>query len=291
MKFGSQSEVAPLKSLLLKRPREAFISQKNIQSQWKKLHFLASPNYKKAIEEYDRFMELLGKFIPEIHYLPKNNQTTLDSIYVHDPVLITKKGAILCNMGKAQRQGESRAIAEFLPKIGLPVLGTIAEPGKLEGGDVVWLNEETLAVGRGYRTNAEGIRQLKKIARGLVKEFIEVPLPHWNGPEDVLHLMSLISPIDYSTALVYSRLLPVSFREKLLEFGFKLLEVPDSEFSTMGCNVLAIAPRKCVMLAGNPQTKTILEENGVEVWEYQGKEISFKGEGGPTCLTRPLLRE
>jgi arginine deiminase len=291
MKFGSQSEVAPIKSLMLKHSREAFISQKKIQSQWKKLHFLAVPNYKKAVEEYDRFVELLGKFVPEIHYLPKNNQTNLDSIYVHDPVLITKKGAILCNMGKAQRKGEPQAISEFLPMIGLPVLGTITKPGKLEGGDAVWLNEETMVVGRGYRTNAEGIRQLKKLTKGLVKEFIEVPLPHWNGPEDVLHLMSLISPIAYSMALVYSRLLPVPFREKLLELGFELLEVPNSEFSTMGCNILAVAPRKCVMLAGNPKTRKILEASGVEVWEYQGNEISFKGEGGPTCLTRPLLRE
>ena len=161
----------------------------------------------------------------------------------------------------------------------------------LEGGDVVWLDERTLAVGRGYRTNDEGIRQLKELTSDIIDEYVVVPLPHWKGPEDVMHLMSLISPVDHGLAVVYSNLLPVPFLERLLKRGIKLLDVPDDEFETMGCNILAMAPGKCVMVSGNPQMKRMLEHEGVEVWEYAGEEISRKGAGGPTCLTQPLLRE
>ena len=149
----------------------------------------------------------------------------------------------------------------------------------------------TIAVGRGYRTNDEGIRQLRQLTAELIDELIVVALPHWQGPNDVLHLMSLISPVDYNLALVYSKLLPVPFREWLLAWGIKLLEIPDAEYDSMGCNVLAVAPRKCIMLAGNPRTKAMLVNEGVEVWEYEGEEISRKGAGGPTCLTRPILRK
>lgn len=291
MKFGCQSEVDQIKSLLLKHPKDAFISLDNIQSQWKELNYLASPDYDKAIKEYENFVEYLKKSIPDIYYLPQNDKTELDSIYVHDPVIITNKGAILCNMGKEKRRAEPSAAGEFLLEFGIPILGSITGEGTLEGGDVVWIDERTLAVGLGYRTNEEGIRQLKELSRDIVDEFIVVPLPHWKGPGDVLHLMSLISPIDHDLAVVYSRLLPVPFREWLLRRGIRLLEVSDSEFETMACNILAVSPRKCIMISGNPRTKQMLEDKGIEVWEYGGEDISMKGAGGPTCLTRPLLRE
>lgn len=291
MKFGGQSEVDHIKSLLLKHPKDAFITQENIQSQWKELNYLASPDYDKAVEEYDNFIGYLKKFIPEIYYLPQNDKTGLDSVYVHDPVIITNKGAILGSMGKERRCAEPQAAGEFLLELGVPILGHITGEGKLEGGDVVWIDEHTLAVGLGYRTNEEGIRQLKELSRDIVDEFIVVPLPHWRGPDDVMHLMSLISPVDRDLALVYSRLMPVSFREWLQRRGIQLVDVPDSEFETMGCNVLAVSSRKCLMISGNPKTKKMLEDKGVRVWEYKGEEISMKGAGGPTCLTRPLLRE
>ena len=291
MKFGCQSEVDQIKSLLLKHPKDAFMSQEYIQSQWKELNYLASPDYDKALKEYDNFVEYLKKSISKIYYLPQNDKTGLDSIYVHDPVIITNKGAILCNMGKEKRCAEPSAAGEFLPELGIPILGSITGEGTLEGGDVVWIDERTLAVGLGYRTNEEGIRQLKELSRDIVDEFIVVPLPHWKGPGDVLHLMSLISPIDHDLAVVYSRLLPVPFREWLLRRGIRLLEVSDSEFETMACNILAVSPRKCIMISGNPRTKQMLEDKGIEVWEYGGEDISMKGAGGPTCLTRPLLRE
>jgi len=291
VKFGGQSEVEQIKSLLLKHPKDAFISQDNLQSQWKELNYLASPDYEKALEEYDSFVEYLEKSIPEIYYLPQNDKTGLDSIYVHDPVIITNKGVILGNMGKEKRREEPSAGGEFLLELGIPILGTITGEGKLEGGDVVWFDERTLAVGLGYRTNEEGIRQVKALTRDFVDELVVVPLPHWKGPDDVMHLMSLISLIDHDLAVIYSRLLPVPFREWLLRRGIQLLEVPDSEFETMACNILAVSPRKCIMISGNPRTKQMFENKGIEVWEYVGEEISMKGAGGPTCLTRPLLRE
>lgn len=291
MRIGSQSEVNPIKSLLLKHPREAFKSQEDIHSQWKALNYSDCPDYTKAIKEYEDFVGLLKKFVSDILYLPQNAKTGLDSIYVHDPVIITNSGAILCNMGKEMRRAESVAIREFFLQSRIPLLGSITGEGRLEGGDVVWLDENTLAVGQGYRTNAEGIRQLKALTRFFVQEFFVVPLPHWKGPDDVLHLMSLISPISEGLAVVYSELLPVPFRDWLLQRGMRLLEVPDSEFETMACNILAVSPGRCIMLSGNPRTKKLLESEGIEVFEYTGEEVSKKGAGGPTCLTRPLLRE
>jgi N-dimethylarginine dimethylaminohydrolase len=290
VKFGSQSEVGKIERILLKHPKDAFISQKNTEAQWRRLNYSGCPDYDKVLKEYEYFVELLRKEVSEIHYLPRSDKTGLDSIYVRDALVVTDKGAVLCNMGKKEREGEPKAVGDFLPELGIPILGAITGDGRLEGGDVVWLGERTLAVGLGYRTNEDGIRQLKELTTELVTEFVVVPLPHWRGPSDVLHLMSLISPVDCNLAVVYSRLLPVPFREWLLERGMKLVEVLDSEFETMACNVLAIAPRKCIMLSGNPKTKRMLEDEGVEVFEYEGEEISTKGAGGPTCLTRPLLR-
>ena len=290
MKFGSQSEVGKIKSILLKHPKDAFVSQKNIDAQWKKLNYSDCPDYAKAVDEYENFVERLKEEASEIHYLPKSDETGLDSLYPRDALIITNKGTILCNMGKKERQGEPKAAGDFLSELGIPILGAITGQGRLEGGDVIWLDECTLVVGQGYRTNESGISQLRKLTAGTVDDFIVVPLPHWRGCENVLHLMSLISPIDNDLAVVYSRLLPVPFREWLLYRGVRLVEVPDSEFETMGCNVLAIAPRRCIMLSGNPQTKQMLKDEGVEVFEYQGEEISRKGAGGPTCLTRPLFR-
>jgi N-dimethylarginine dimethylaminohydrolase len=291
MPFGCQSEVGKIKHLLLKHPKQIFIDQENILRQWETLNYLGAPDFEKALQEYEQFVSLLRAHIPEISFLPPNDHTGLDSIYVHDPLLVTNKGAILCNMGKALRRGEPTAIGDFLQELGVPILGAITGKGRLEGGDVVWIDERTLAVGRGYRTNDEGIRQLKELTANLVNEFVVVPLPHWQGPNDVLHLMSLISPVDHDLALVYSKLLPVPFREWLLARGIKLLEVPEAEYDSMGCNVLAVSPRKCIMLAGNPRTQALLVNEGVEVWEYVGEEISRKGAGGPTCLTRPIWRE
>jgi N-dimethylarginine dimethylaminohydrolase len=274
--------------MLLKHPREAFAGQQKVDEQWGPLHYLGRPDYGRALAEYEAFAGLLQGFGMEIAYLPADD-TSLDSIYTHDPLIVADLGAVLGNMGKAARVPEPEAAGRYLEGMGVPVLGRIAGQGRLEGGDVLWVDERTLAVGQGYRTNAEGIRQLGEILGDSV-EIVPVPLPHWTGPDDCLHLMSFISIVDGDLAVVYSRLMPVPFRQWLQARGFTLVEVPDEEYDTFACNVLAVAPRRCVMLAGNPITQRRLQEAGAEVRTFDGKEICLKGTGGPTCLTRPILR-
>lgn len=290
MIFTPQSETGRLRKLLLKHPREAFCDQQTIDREWQLLRYTAPPDFERALEEYDRFVALLRQFDIEIYFLPASDTTTLDSIYVRDAAVFCDKGAILCNTGKAARGSEPAEQERFFREMGIPIHGHIAGDGRLEGGDVVWLDEDTLAVGRSYRTNAEGILQLRELVAGCAETVIEVPLPHWRGPDDVFHLMSILSPIDRNLALVYSPLLPIPFRDYLLSRGMRLIEVPDSEFASMACNVLAVAPRTCIMLAGNPQTQERLEREGVEVHVFRGNEICHKGAGGPTCLTRPMVR-
>lgn len=288
--INGQSETGTIKSALMKSPASAWFGQEYINRQWEKLHYPEKPSFEKALQEYNYFASIIEENVAEVYYLPEDDNTGPDSIYTHDPVIITGKGAVLCRMGKKERESEPDAIGKYLEKLGVPVIGRIEPPGKLEGGDVVWFDDDTAAVGLGYRTNREGAAQLRKLTEGLVKEIIEVPLPHWNGPEECLHLMSMISPVDRDLAVVYSRLMPVPFRELLIDKGIKLIEVPDEEYDNFACNVLALAPRRCVMIAGSPRTKAALEREGVTVFEYPGEDVSIKGGGGPTCLTRPLLR-
>ena len=288
-----QSEFAPLERVVLKHPREAFIDQATIAAQWRSLGFSGAPDLERAASEFDALVDLLRAGGAEVHLLPRDDRTTLDSIYVRDAAIVCDRGAIICRMGKAARLQEApaqeRALAALSPTA-VPIIGRIEPPGTVEGGDVAWLDRRTLAIGRGYRTNDEGIRQLRRLLGDSIDELIVVPLPHWRGAGDVMHLMSLISPVDHDLAVVYSPLLPVPFREQLLARGMQLVEVPDEEFETMGTNVLAVKPRVCVMLAGNPRTMRRLQDSGAIVIQYEGMEISVKGAGGPTCLTRPIAR-
>lgn len=276
--------------LLLKHPRDAFRDAASIARQWRALNFTAPPDFDNAVAEYERFVATLADHPVAIHFLPADTETTLDSIYVRDASVVCDRGAILCRMGKAARNSEPAAQQAGFQAIGQPILGVVTAPGCLEGGDVVWLDRRTIAVGRGYRTNDAGITQLRALLGDAVDDVVVVPLPHWRGPSDVFHLMSIISPIDRDLAVVYSPLMPVPFREFLLNRGITLVEVPDEEFESMGANVLATAPRRALMLAGNPVTRDRLERAGADVVEYEGYDISLKGGGGPTCLTRPLLR-
>jgi len=284
------TEVGRLTRVLVKHPRDSFVSDTLIAAQWQALGFSAPPSLANAIEEYEAFLAVLRAAGAQIDFLPADGRTNLDSIYARDASIVGPRGIILCRMGKRLRAGEPAAQKADLRKLAVPIAGEITEPGCLEGGDVVWLDEGTIAVGRGYRTNAEGILQLRALLGDSIDELIVAPLPHWRGSGGVLHLMSLVSPVDRDLAVVYSPLLPVPFREALIERGLRLVEVPDEEFDTMGTNVLALAPRECLMLAGNPKTRAALERAGARVTEYVGKEISVKGAGGPTCLTRPLAR-
>jgi len=291
MASGIQSDVGRIERILLKHARDAFRDDELIATQWQELNYLAPPDLARAIEEYDRLVSLFEGWGIEVVFAPADPEVGLDSIYVRDAAVLCDRGAILCNMGKSGRRSEPRALESVLTRSGVPIMGAITGPGRVEGGDVTWLDSRTLAVGRGYRTNDAGIEQLRSLLGDTIDELIVVPLPHAKGPDDVFHLMSIVSPVDDDLAVVYSPLMPVPFRERLLERGTRLVEVPDEEFESMGCNVLAVAPRRCVMLAGNPGTERRLKEAGAEVHVFEGEEISAKGAGGPTCLTRPLSRE
>ena len=280
------SDIGPWSHIVVHHAREAFGSDAEIARQWRALNFSAAPDYGRAVDQYDRFVDLLRTSGAAIH--PEHSLLTLDAIYVRDASVMCARGAILCRMGKPQRQAEPAALADTYRALGIPVAGASMAPGTLEGGDVTWLGPRLVAVGRGYRTNDEGIRQFRALLGDTVDEVIVVALPHHRGPGDVFHLMSIISPIDRDLAVVYSPLMPVPFRERLLDLGYALVEVPGEEFDSMGANVFALSPRRCLMVEGNPKTRAALERARAEVLVYEGSEISLKGGGGPTCLTRPI---
>lgn len=284
------SEHGPLASVLVKHAREAFINDATIASQWRGLNFSAPPDLARALDEYDRFIEVISIAGCEILWLPADGNTSLDSIYTRDAAVATQDGVVLASMGKAARAGEPAAQERALRACGWRIAGAIRPPGHLEGGDLIWLDDRTLAIGLGARTNEHGIQQLRTLLSGSIDELIVVPLPDYPGQHDVMHLMSLVSPVDRDLAVVYSRLLPETFRQTLRQRGYRFVEVPDDEFDAMACNVLALGPRQCVMLNGNPKTRLALERAGATVHVYDGDEISLKGGGGPTCLTRPLAR-
>lgn len=284
------SEVGPIRQVVVKHAKDAFGGPERIGREWQALNFTSPPNFARAVDEYDQFLDLIGQGGIDVRCLPPDAEAGLDSIYTRDASVATPRGMILCRMGKALRDGEPAAQDRAFLRWGVPVIGAIRPPGRLEGGDVVWLDARRVAVGQGYRTNADGIAQLRALLGDMIDELLVVPLPHWRGPRDVFHLMSILSPIDHDLAVVYSPLLPVPFRDRLRDLGLMFVEVPDDEFESMGANVLALAPRKALVVAGNPRTRLLLEQAGVEVAVYSGIEISVKGGGGPTCLTRPIVR-
>ncbi len=282
------SDYGKIKRVLLKSAKEAFGSENKINQEWEKLNYLNPVNFEKSVEEYENFK---SHFSDSNTLLLPQSQSSMDSIYCRDTSLATDYGLILFNMGKEARRSEPKAIEKYARENNLDILGWVESPGTCEGGDMCWLNEKTLAIGHTYRTNYEGINQIKAFLEPKGIEVLVVELPHYKGPEDVFHLMSIISPLDRNLAMVYSPLMPIYFREELVRRGIDLVECPDEEFESMGCNVLALAPRKCLIVEGNPESVKRLQEAGCEVIEYRGEEISQKGCGGPTCLTRPLERE
>ncbi len=283
--------VDPLRRVIMKSPVTAWKNTNNVKKYWKDLNFISQPKFDKSVFQFNQLTSLIESFGTEILMLPKNDETNLDSIYTHDAGIATSEGIIICNMGKKIRKNEPMALKNFLIENNLPIVGEIKDPGIIEGGDIIWINERTVAVGEGYRTNKKGIQQLRDILGNQVDDVIPVPLPHWLGPENCLHLMSNVSPIDHNLFLIYPKLLPVKFIKFLKSQNIKLIKVPDKEYESMACNVLPLAPKKCIMMSGNPITKTLLESNNVEVFTYDGSEISLKGAGGPTCLTRPIYRQ
>src|SRR3954466_3360594 len=284
--YGGQSMVAPLRRVLVRRPDEAFGGAD--PAVW---HYTSRPDLAAARREHDALVEILRAAGAEVIEHAEPQPQRADAIFVFDPALITDQGAVLLRMGKALRRGEEEAMGRRLQEMGVPILGALHGEATAEGGDLLWLDRRTLAAGHGFRTNAEGLRQLWEILDPLGVEVLPVELPYFGGPEACLHLLSLISLVDDDLAVVYSPLLPVSFWRLLRDRGIRLIEVPEEEFATQAPNVLALAPRRLLMLEGNPITQKRLEEAGCEVLTYRGREISLKAEGGPTCLTRPVFRE
>ncbi len=280
MSSTCHSEYGKLKSLFIKKCADAFVSDSQIEKQWSQLNFLGKPDFQKAISEYGSFESILTKHTETIYHLPADNNVTMDSIYCRDAAIATNNGMIICNMGKAARNNEPFAEQKAFEENNIPVLGIIKSPGTVEGGDVAWLDENTLAVGHTYRTNEEGIEQLRQLLKPIGVDIVVTSLPHYKGTSDVFHLMSIFSPVDKNLAVVYSPLMPIAFRNLLLNKNYELVEVPDEEFESMGCNVLALAPRQCLMVEGNSKTKSLLEKAGCKVTEYKGNEISVKGGGG-----------
>jgi N-dimethylarginine dimethylaminohydrolase len=287
----AHSEYGKLRSLFLKRASDAFINNAHLEKEWQQLNYTGKPDFEKAVSEYAKFESLLKETGTSLFYLPQSDRVNMDSIYCRDAAIATNKGMIICNMGKAARKNEPKKEEMAFTENHIPVLGTIKSPGTVEGGDVAWLDEHTLAVGHSYRTNEEGIAQLAALLNPIGVEIVVSALPHYKGTGDVFHLMSILSPVDKKLVVVYSPLMPIAFRNYILKKGYELIEVPDDEFETMGCNVLALSPRECLLVSGNSKTKSLLQKAGCKVIEYMGNEISVKGGGGPTCLTRPVWRE
>ena len=277
---------APLQSVLVRRPDEAFGAAD--PARW---HYADQPYLPLAQQEHDALVNtLLGAGVEVVYHdapLPDH----ADAIFVHDPALLTEGGAIILRMGKALRHGEEAALALSLRRLGVPILYELHGAATAEGGDLLWLDERTLAVGLGFRTNAAGFDQLGEALAGLGVALVPVQLPYFEGPDACLHLMSLISLVDRDLAVVYRPLLPVPFYQLLEARGVALIDVSDEEFATMGTNVLALAPRRCLLLEHNHATRRALLAAGCEVMTYRGDELSLKAEGGATCLTRALSRD
>jgi dimethylargininase len=255
---------------------------------WKPYGWREEPDPARMEEEHEAFRALLGDAGVEVIVAATPHSLDPDAIYVYDPALVTDDGAVMLRPGKEGRRGEVEVMAADFVEAGLPIAGRLDAPAMVEGGDTLWLDERTLLVGRGYRTNDEGIRQLAEVLPGV--DVVAFDLPHLRGAGEVLHLMSLLSPLDVDLAVAYPPLMPVRLMELLAERSVELVEVPDEEFETMGPNVLALGPRVALALEGNNETRRRMEKAGVDVRVYRGDEISRKGDGGPTCLTRPLLR-
>lgn len=284
--FGSQSMIGRLRKVLVKRPGPAFAGAD--PALW---HYTARPDLEVARQEHDALVALLQRAGAEVFYHDEPQPGRADAVYVYDPALVTDEGAVLLRMGKDLRRGEEAPMGRRLEALGVPLVYTLEGEARAEGGDFLWLDHDTLAAGLGFRTNAEALRQLRVVLGRLGVTLLPVDLPYYAGPEACLHLLSLISLVDEHLAVVYPPLLPVPFWQALQARGYHLVEVAPEEFGTMGTNVLALAPGECIMLEGNPRTQARLEAAGCRVWTYRGEEISLKAEGGPTCLTRPILRE
>lgn len=279
---------APLKRVLVCKPDTAGWGSSD--STWKDLGYFHAPRLDRAASQHATLVEALEHAGAEVLYLPGGEELTLDSVYAHDASFTTDHGVILMHMGKRNRRGEGLYHRMVCEAEEIPLLGTIEPPGLTEAGDMVWLDETTLLIGEGYRTNADGIGQMRRLLEPHGIEVLGAPLPHGPGPDACLHLMSLISILSERTAVVDLPWLSVSTVQLLENKDFDLIHIDSSERDGMGCNVLALGDKRLLAIEENTKTNARLRQAGFDVLTYPGSEISSNGSGGPTCLTRPILR-
>ncbi len=282
-RFGAQSMTAPLRDVLVKRPGPAFGRAFDDPRHG----FLHPVDLALAEREHDRFVELLAGLGPTVHELSAESASP-DLVYQFDPLLVSRRGAIPLRAGKLNRRGEELLVEAWFNARGVPTAGRIEAPGTVEGGDTVWLRPDLLCIGRTLRTNEEGARQLAGIVGGDVRIF---DLPYWRGAHELIHLLSVISPIADDLAVVYLPLLPVGLWQLLSDLSIRLIPVGDDEFQTLACNVLAVRPGVVILADGNPTIAAALAAAGCEVHTYPASELGLNGSGGPTCLTRPIYRQ
>jgi N-dimethylarginine dimethylaminohydrolase len=283
LRYGGNSSTAPLRDVLVHRPGHAFGAAFEDPAHG----FLRPVDLDLAQREHDAFTALLGDLGVRVHRLEAEAESP-DLVYTYDPLLVTDDGAISLRPGKPNRAGEPAIIERWMAAAGIPLAGRIEAPGTIEGGDAVWLREGLMCVGRTLRTNDAGARQIAALVDADVRI---VDLPYWRGAAELVHLMSVISPVADDLAVVYRPLLPVGLWQLIEELGIRVLDVPDEEFGTLGCNVLAVRPGVVVVAEGNPRTRRALEEAGCEVHAYPATEIGINGSGGPTCMARAIWRE
>ena len=280
----------PLKRVLVCSPRSAGWNLPDRAARWQELGFGHAPDFAKAQEQHQALCGELSTIGAEIFELPASDDLSLDAAYAHDASLATDSGLLIMRPGKANRIPEGDRQAEVARELGIPILGNIEAPGTTEAGDIVWLDAKTLLIGHGYRTNAAGIAQMRAILSPKAVEVLSAPLPYGPGPSACLHLMSLISLLDDKTALVDLPWIAVETVELLRSRGFQLIEIDYSERDTLACNVLALGEKRLLAIAENRKTNDRLRQHGFDVRTFPGSEICINGSGGPTCLTRPLLR-
>ena len=279
-----------LERVLVCSPRAAGWETPSKLDHWRELGFHHAPDFPAAEAQHEELCRQLESAGAEVLHLPPSSDLSLDAVYTHDPSLATDFGLIALNPGKPNRVPEARNHAEFCGGIGIPTMGPIQPPGNTEAGDMVWLDSTTLLVGQGYRTNAAGIAQMKALLLPRGVEVLTAPLPYGAGPSACLHLMSLISLLDERTALVDLPWLAVETVELLRFRGYSFIEIDYSERDTLACNVLSLGGKRILALAENQQTNQKLRQTGFDVRTFKGAELCINGSGGPTCLTRPLLR-
>ena len=286
--FGSHDMSAPLRRVMMATPGESMFNAD--AKQW---HYSKPINAAGVTEDFNQLEALLLEAGVTVDRLSDSRGELADSVFTHDASIVTKHGAVLFHMGKPLRRGEADLHRAYYEKVGVPILGEITAPGMMEGGDSAWLDDNTLAVGMGYRTNMAAVEQLRALFEPKGMSVLAYDLPVLGGPEACLHLMSVISPLAPDLVLVHMPLLAVRFAQEMQQRGINFVVTPEDEFESsfgINTNVLAIGPRDVIMVEGFPKTKAAMEAAGCRVQTFQGKHLCLVAEGGPTCMTRPVLR-